>query len=207
MKLLFDLFPVILFFATFKYAGVRPDDAALWAGELLGSSSISPAQAPILLATVVVILATIAQIAWVRFRHGKVDRMLWVSLALVVLFGGMTLVFQNEAFIKWKPTLLYWIFAASMGFAALVLKKNVMQSMLGAQLQLPEPVWQRVNLSWLLFFLTMGALNLIVAFNFSTDIWVDFKLFGGMGLMLVFVVAQGLFLSKYMEDKDVTEDK
>ena len=207
MKLLFDLFPVILFFATFKYAGARPDDAALWAGELLGSSTISPAQAPILLATVVVILATIAQIAWVRFRHGKVDRMLWVSLALVVLFGGMTLVFQNEAFIKWKPTLLYWIFAASMGFAALVLKKNVMQSMLGAQLQLPESVWQRVNLSWLLFFLTMGALNLIVAFNFSTDIWVDFKLFGGMGLMLVFVVAQGLFLSKYMDDKDVTEDK
>lgn len=76
-----------------------------------------------------------------------------------------------------------------------------------AQLQLPEPVWQRVNLSWLLFFLAMGALNLIVAFNFSTDIWVDFKLFGGMGLMLVFVVAQGLFLSKYMDDKDVTEDK
>lgn len=207
MKLLFDLFPVILFFATFKYAGARSDDAALWAGELLGSSTISPAQAPILLATVVVILATIAQIAWVRLRHGKVDRMLWVSLALVVLFGGMTLVFQNEAFIKWKPTLLYWIFAASMGFAALVLKKNVMQSMLGAQLQLPEPVWQRVNLSWLLFFLAMGALNLIVAFNFSTDIWVDFKLFGGMGLMLVFVVAQGLFLSKYMDDKDVTEDK
>lgn len=207
MKLLFDLFPVILFFVTFKYAGARPDDAALWAGELLGSSTISPAQAPILLATVVVILATIAQIAWVHFRHGKVDRMLWVSLALVVLFGGMTLVFQNEAFIKWKPTLLYWIFAASMGFAALVLKKNVMQSMLGAQLQLPEPVWKRVNLSWLLFFLAMGALNLIVAFNFSTDIWVDFKLFGGMGLMLVFVVAQGLFLSKYMEDKDVTENK
>lgn len=79
--------------------------------------------------------------------------------------------------------------------------------MLGAQLQLPESVWQRVNLSWLLFFLAMGALNLIVAFNFSTDIWVDFKLFGGMGLMLVFVVAQGLFLSKYMEDKDVTENK
>lgn len=207
MKLLFDLFPVILFFATFKYAGARPGRCRVVGGRITWQQYHFPAQAPILLATVVVILATIAQIAWVRFRHGKVDRMLWVSLALVVLFGGMTLVFQNEAFIKWKPTLLYWIFAASMGFAALVLKKNVMQSMLGAQLQLPEPVWQRVNLSWLLFFLAMGALNLIVAFNFSTDIWVDFKLFGGMGLMLVFVVAQGLFLSKYMDDKDVTEDK
>jgi intracellular septation protein len=205
MKLLFDLFPVILFFGTFKYAGGRPEEAAVWMGELLGGSAVAPAQAPILLATVVVILATMAQIAWVHFRHGKVDKMLWVSLGLVVVFGGMTLIFQNEAFIKWKPTLLYWIFAASMGFAALVLKKNVMQSMLGEQLQLPDPVWRRVNLSWLMFFLGMGALNLFVAFNFSTDIWVDFKLFGGMGLMLVFVIGQGLFLSKYMEEKDVTE--
>lgn len=205
MKLLFDLFPVILFFGTFKYAGGRPEEAAVWMGELLGGSAVAPAQAPILLATVVVILATMVQIAWVHFRHGKVDRMLWVSLGLVVVFGGMTLIFQNEAFIKWKPTLLYWIFAASMGFAALVLKKNVMQSMLGEQLQLPDPVWRRVNLSWFMFFLGMGALNLFVAFNFSTDIWVDFKLFGGMGLMLVFVIGQGLFLSKYMEEKDVTE--
>ena len=205
MKLLFDLFPVILFFGTFKYAGGRPEEAAVWMGELLGGSAVAPAQAPILLATVVVILATMAQIAWVHFRHGKVDKMLWVSLGLVVVFGGMTLIFQNEAFIKWKPTLLYWIFAASMGFAALVLKKNVMQSMLGEQLQLPDPVWRRVNLSWLMFFLGMGALNLFVAFNFSTDIWVDFKLFGGMGLMLVFVIGQGFFLSKYMEEKDVTE--
>ena len=202
MKLLFDLFPVILFFATFKYYGSDPEGAAALVGSLLGSSVLDVKQAPILLATVVVIVATMAQIAWVHFRHGKVDKMLWVSLALVTVFGGLTLIFQDETFIKWKPTMLYWVFAASMIFAALVLKKNPIKAMLGEQLTLPDPVWNKVNLSWTAFFAFMGALNLIVAFNFSTDTWVNFKLFGGMGLMLLFVLGQGLMLSKYIEDKE-----
>ena len=201
MKLLFDLFPVILFFASFKYYGSNPEGAADLVGSLLGSAVLDVKQAPILLATVVVIVATMAQIAWVHFRHGKVDKMLWVSLALVTVFGGMTLIFQDETFIKWKPTILYWVFAGSMGFAALVLKKNPIKAMLGEQLTLPEPVWGKVNLSWIAFFLFMGALNLIVAFNFPTDVWVNFKLFGGMGLMLLFVLGQGLLLSKYVEEK------
>ncbi len=201
MKLLFDLFPVILFFVTFKVSGNNPESAAHLVGTLLGSAAVDAKQAPILLATIVVILATIAQIAWVHFRHGKVDRMLWVSLVLVVVFGGMTLVFQDETFIKWKPTILYWVFAGSMAFAALVLRKNPIKAMLGEQLTLPEPVWGKVNLSWIAFFLFMGALNLVVAFNFPTDTWVNFKLFGGMGLLLLFVLGQGLMLSKYVEDK------
>jgi intracellular septation protein len=201
MKLLFDLFPVILFFATFKYYGSNPEGAADLLGGLLGSAVLDVKQAPILLATVVVIVATMAQIAWVHFRHGKVDKMLWVSLVLVSVFGGMTLIFQDETFIKWKPTILYWVFAGSMAFAALVLKKNPIKAMLGEQMTLPEPVWGKVNLSWIAFFLFMGVLNLIVAFNFSTDIWVNFKLFGGMGLLLLFVLGQGLMLSKYVEDK------
>ena len=201
MKLLFDLFPVILFFATFKYYGSNPEGAADLVGSLLGSAVLDVKQAPILLATVVVIVATMAQIAWVHFRHGKVDKMLWVSLALVTVFGGLTLIFQDETFIKWKPTILYWVFAASMIFAALVLKKNPIKAMLGEQLTLPDPVWNKVNLSWTAFFAFMGALNLIVAFNFPTDTWVNFKLFGGMGLLLLFVLGQGLMLSKYVEDK------
>ena len=201
MKLLFDLFPVILFFATFKYYGSNPEGAAALLGTLLGSAVLDVKQAPILLATVVVIVATMAQIAWVHFRHGKVDKMLWVSLVLVSVFGGMTLIFQDETFIKWKPTILYWVFAGSMAFAALVLKKNPVKAMLGEQMTLPEPVWGKVSLSWIAFFLFMGALNLVVAYNFSTDIWVDFKLFGGMGLLLVFVLGQGIMLSKYVEDK------
>ena len=201
MKLLFDLFPVILFCVAFKLSEKDPAAAAALVGQLLGSGAVAQSQAPILVATVVVMLATAAQIGWVWFRHGRVDRMLWISLVLVVVFGGLTLIFQDETFIKWKPTLLYWIFAGSMAFAAAVLKKNAIRAMLGEQIQLPEPVWMRLNLSWMAFFVLMGALNLFVAFNFSTDTWVNFKLFGGMGLMLVFVLAQGVFLSRYMEDK------
>ncbi len=201
MKLLFDLFPVILFFAAFKYSEKNPETAATWVATLLGSALVDAKQAPILLATVVVIAATVAQIAWVHFRHGKVDKMLWISLGLVVVFGGLTLAFQNEAFIKWKPTILYWVFAVSMAFSALVLRKNPMKAMLGEQLNLPDVVWNKVNLSWIAFFAVMGVLNLVIAFNFPTDTWVNFKLFGGMGLMLVFVLAQGMFLSKYMEEE------
>ncbi len=200
MKLLFDLFPVILFFVTFKYSGKNPEFAVDWVGRLLGNTAVDAQQAPILLATIVVIVATIAQIIWVRWRHGKVDKMLWVSLGLVVVFGGMTLIFQNENFIKWKPTILYWVFAGSMGFATLFMKKNAIKTMLGEQLKLPDTVWQKLNLAWICFFLIMGVVNLLVAFNFSTDIWVDFKLFGGMGLMFVFILAQGALLSKYIEE-------
>lgn len=201
MKILFDLFPVILFFATFKYSEKNPEFAATWVGTILNSATVDLKLAPILLATVVVIAATIAQIIWVRLRHGKVDKMLWISLGLVVVFGGMTLVFQDESFIKWKPTILYWVFATSMAFSAIVLKKNAIKAMLGEQMVLPEEVWQKVNLSWITFFASMGFLNLYIAYNFETDVWVNFKLFGGMGLLLVFVVGQGMFLSKYVEEK------
>ena len=202
MKLLFDLFPVILFFAAFKYSEKNPELAASWVSSLLGSVTVDAKIAPILLATVVVILATIAQIAWVAWRHGKVDKMLWVSLGLVVVFGGMTLIFQNESFIKWKPTILYWVFAGSMMFSAVVLKKNAIKAMLGEQLSLPEAIWGKVNWAWIGFFVTMGILNLLIAFNFPTDVWVNFKLFGGMGLMLLFVLGQGFLLSKYVEEKE-----
>ncbi len=201
MKLLFDLFPVILFFVAFKYSGKDPGAAADFLAQVLGSASVAPAQAPILIATLVVMLATAAQIVWVWFRHGRVDRMLWISLVLVVVFGGLTLFFQDETFIKWKPTLLYWIFAGTLAFASLVLGKNAIRAMIGEQISLPEAIWGRLNLAWIVFFAFMGVLNLVVAFNFSTDTWVNFKLFGGMGLMLVFVLIQGVFLSRYLEDK------
>lgn len=200
MKLLFDLFPVILFFVAFKYSEKSPELAASWVASLLGSATVDLKQAPILLATIVVIAATVAQIIWVRLRHGKVDKMLWVSLALVSVFGSLTLIFQNEAFIKWKPTILYWVFAGSIAFSSFILKKNAIKAMLGEQLTLPESVWNRLSLSWVAFFLFMGCLNLFIAFNFTTDTWVNFKLFGGMGLMLVFVLGQGMLLSKYVEE-------
>lgn len=202
MKLLFDLFPVILFFAAFKFSEARPAAAAdLLAGLLGPLGTVAPAQAPILVATVVVILATVGQIFWVRIRHGHVDKMLWTSLALVVFFGGMTLVFHDETFIKWKPTVLYWLFAATLLGATLFTKKNLIRQMLGEKLELPDPVWQRLNLSWIGFFTAMGFANLYVAFSFPTEIWVNFKLFGGMGLMFAFVVAQSMMLSKYVQEE------
>lgn len=200
MKFFFDLFPVILFFITFKIAEKQPDAAVSWLARLTGENFVPAAQAPILIATVVVILATLIQVVWVRLRRGKVDKMLWFSLVLIVFFGGLTLIFRDENFIKWKPTVLYWGFALVMSVSALVFKKNTIRSMLNAQIKLPEPIWNRLNYAWICFFIFMGGLNLIVAFNFPTDIWVNFKLFGGMGLMLVFALLQAVFLSKYMEE-------
>ncbi|MCL2345485.1 MAG: septation protein A [Desulfobulbus sp.] len=201
MKLLFDIFPVILFFGAFKYGEKQPERAAEWLAALLGATAVSPQQAPVLLATVVVIAATVIQVAWVHFRHGKVDKMLWMSLGIVVIFGGLTLAFRNDAFIKWKPTILYWAFAVSLAFSSLVMKKNAIRGMLGEQISLPETAWNRLNLAWIGFFAVMGVLNLIVAFNFSTDTWVDFKLFGVTGLMLLFILAQGMLLAKYVEEE------
>lgn len=178
MKILFDLFPVILFFAVFKLSGIYA-------------------------ATASAIAATCVQIVWTKWRHGKVDKMLWVSFAIIAVFGGATLLLHDETFIKWKPTILYWVFALVLLFSNLLFGKNLMRAMLHEKLALPAKVWNHVNLGWSLFFSLLGIVNLYVAFNYSTDIWVNFKLFGATGMMLVFVLLQGLLLSKYVEaDKE-----
>lgn len=203
MKLLFDFLPILLFFGMFKYAEGQPEWAAAtasqWLGFMVEGSVVGPAEAPVLLATVVVIVATLLQVGWLLLRGRKVDTMLWVSLALVVLLGGATIYFHSETFIKWKPTLLYWAMATGLLIGQLM-GKNGIRALMGAQMTLPEPVWLRVNQAWMGFFGFMGALNLWVAYQFSTAIWVNFKLFGGIGLMLVFVVAQSLVLGKYMQE-------
>ena len=174
MKFLFDLFPVILFFIAFKFAGIY-------------------------VATGVAIAATFGQVGWLKLRGKKVDTMLWVSLAIIVVFGGATLFLHDETFIKWKPTVLYWLFALVLSAGQLVFKRNLMRSIMGAQLQLPDAAWSRLLWSWTGFFAVMGVLNLYVAFNYSTDDWVTFKLFGGMGLMLVFIVVQAIYLSRFVK--------
>jgi intracellular septation protein len=156
----------------------------------------------VLLATVVVILATMAQIVWLKGSGRQVDKMLWVSLGLVTLLGGATIYFHSESFIKWKPTVLYWVMGGALLIGQLVFKKNGIRSLMGAQIRLPEAVWQRVNLSWVAFFTAMGLINLWVAYSFSTSTWVNFKLFGGLGLMFAFVAVQAIYLNKYMTDKD-----
>lgn len=206
MKLLFDLFPVILFFVVFRIAGSNPEAAQAFAGQtlsaLISGGEVSAAQAPILLATAVAILATFGQIGWLLARRKPVDNMLWVSLVIIVLFGGATIYFHDEHFIKLKPTVLYWCFALVLLASPIVLKKNLMKSMMGKQLSLPEPVWARLNLAWGLFFALMGALNLYIAFSFPLDFWVNFKLFGFLGLMIVFVVLQSIYLSRHMKEAE-----
>jgi intracellular septation protein len=138
----------------------------------------------------------------VLLRGRKVDTMLWISLAIIIVMGGATLVLRDPTFIKWKPTVLYWAFAAVLLGADLILKKNVIRTMMQAQMTLPDPIWTRLNLSWVGFFALMGALNLYVAYNFSESTWVNFKLFGGIGLMVIFVVIQGLMLSRFVEPEE-----
>lgn len=204
MKFLFDLFPVILFFAMFKWGeGHAADAQAIVTQYLSGAVSggvISATQAPILLATAIAIIATIGQIAYLLVRSKKVDPMLWVSLVIIGFFGGATIYFHNETFIKWKPTVLYWCFGAALFISQAFLKKNLIRKMMEQQIKLPDMVWDRLSLAWSSFFFVMGCINLYVAFTFPTAIWVNFKLFGGMGLMFAFVIAQSMFLSKYMKD-------
>ncbi len=200
MKFLFDLLPVILFFAAYKVGSANPEAAHALAAGWLGDG-IAVAQAPILIATFVAILATVLQIGLVWLKHRKVDTMLWISLAIIVVFGGATLFFHNPTFIKWKPTALYWLFGAVLLGSAWLLGRNLIRAMLEAQIKLPDPVWARLNLAWAGFFIAMGVLNLWVAYNFTEETWVNFKMFGGMGLMLAFVLAQGFYLSRHMEEE------
>lgn len=204
MKFLFDLLPVILFFAVFKWGEGHAAAAQSLAGQYLSGfvsgGAVTAGQAPILLATAVAIVVTIGQISYLLARRKKVDNMLWVSLAIISFFGGATIYFHNETFIKWKPTVLYWCIGAAFLVSQTVLKKNLVRAMMEKQITLPDDIWHRLSLIYVTFFLVMGFLNLYVAFNFSTATWVNFKLFGGMGLMLVFVIAQSIFLSKHMQE-------
>jgi intracellular septation protein len=177
MKFLFDLFPVILFFVAFKLYGIYA-------------------------ATAVAIAATFVQIIWTWFRHRRVENMQWVGLTIIVIFGSATLLLQDETFIKWKPTVLYWVFTSALLVSHSVFKKNLIRTMLEKNISLPEGIWNNLNLSWAIFFALMGVVNLYVAFNYSTDTWVNFKLFGATGLMLIFVVLQGLMLGKFITENE-----
>lgn len=177
MKFLFDIFPVILFFAAFKFYGIY-------------------------IATAVAIAATVIQIAWVWLKHRKVDNMQWISLALIVVFGGATLLLRDETFIKWKPTVLYWLFSVTLAVSALIFKKNLIRTMMEKQVTAPDQVWRKLLVGWIGFFAVMGVLNIYVAYTYDTDSWVNFKLFGGIGLMILFVIAQAVVLAPHMKERE-----
>ncbi len=198
-KLLFDLFPIILFFVAYQLAQSNPQaasDTLTWLGVQLAST-----QKPgVFIATLVAIAATFGQIGWLKLRGHSIDAMLWVSLVLIVIFGSATLIFHSETFIKWKPTVLYGVFALSLALAPRLSGRNLIRLMMQSQLELPDPVWARLNQMWALFFTAMGLANAWIANTYDTDTWVNFKLFGTLGLMLVFVLAQGVYLSRHMKE-------
>lgn len=181
MKLLFDLFPVLLFFAAYKLYDIY-------------------------VATGVAIAAGLLQVAYVWLRHHRIEKTHVATAALLLVFGGLTLALRDETFIKWKPTILDWLFAAVfVGSRYVGNRKPLVQRMMDGSLSVATPVWERLNRLWVFFFVAMGLLNLVVVYNFDTDTWVNFKLFGMLGLTLAFVVAQAFYLARYMVPEPPTD--
>ncbi|MDX8402163.1 MAG: septation protein A [Mariprofundaceae bacterium] len=176
MKVLLDFFPVLLFFAVYQWQGIYAATAALMA-------------------------VTLLQAIWHRVRHGRFETIHLVTLALVAVFGGATLALHDDTFIKWKPTVVNWLFAAAFLATQFIGNKPLIARMMDSKIALPAQVWTRLNAAWSLFFLGMGALNLWVAFRFPTETWVNFKLFGLLGLTFAFVLAQGFWLARHVQEE------
>jgi intracellular septation protein len=153
----------------------------------------------ILFATLVIILATILQNILHYLVYKRLERMHLISLAILLAFGSLTLVLKDSAFIQWKVTVFNWLFAlVFIGSQYVGNRKPLVERMMSNAMQVPAQIWTKVNWMWAAFFVFIGVLNLIVAYNFSEAIWVDFKLFGILGLTFVFVIAQAIYLQRHM---------
>ncbi len=181
MKFLFDFFPILLFFAAYHLAGIY-------------------------VATAVAMAASVVQIGAGWLVRKKVERMHWISTGLILVFGGMTLILHNPHFIMWKPTILNWLFALVFAGSAFIGAKPLVQRMMEHVLQVPTPIWHRVNWAWVLFFIVSGVANIVVAYRFSEDTWVNFKLFGLMGMTFVFMIAQGIYLARFAEETETARE-
>lgn len=173
MKLFYDVLPIILFFAAYKFYGIYT-------------------------ATAVVIVAVALQVITTLIRKQKPDLMQMITLGMVLVLGGSTLIFKNEMFIKWKPTAVYWILGLAFALSEWFGEKNLVEKMLSKSLTLPNKAWTTLNISWVCFFIIMGFVNLVVAYYFDTDTWVNFKLFGILGFTAVFVLIQGIIVSRHL---------
>lgn len=204
MKLLFDFIPLALFFATFKWAGSEPTQAAALATQHFGfavtGGVVGESQAPVLWATLVAMLATLLQVTVQLIARKRVSAILWVSLGIIMVMGGLTIWFNSEMFIKWKPTLLNAVFAGILLAGRLFWQKNFLRDLLGNGIVLPDVVWARLLSAWIAFFVMVGVLNLIVAYSVDTPTWVNFKVFGLIGLTVLFTLGQGFYMSRYMVD-------
>ena len=203
--MLLDFLPIILFFVTYFGANANAEAAARFATEYLGpivsGGVVSADVAPVLLATVVVCIATLMQIAALLVMRKKVHTLLWVTFVLVTVLGALTVWFHNPTFIKWKPSAVCWAMAGVL-LVSQLLGNNLLRTFVGKQLPLPDPVWQRLGWAWILFLTLSGVANIWVAYTFSTSVWVSFKVFGLTALNLLFIVAQGFYISRYLTDEE-----
>jgi len=209
MKFLFDFFPLILFFLVYKIANGNEAAALAYAetylGGLVSGGKIIADQAPIMLATVVGIVATVLQVGYLLVRRRKVDTLLWVSLFVIVVFGGATIYFHDKTFILWKPTMLYWIFGAALFVSQVFFGKNMMRKLMEEAMPLPDAVWPRVGYAWMVFLFFLGALNLFMAFVVFKDdegAWVNFKVFGMTAIFFLFSVGQAMMLMKHIPQEE-----
>ena len=212
MKQLFDFFPILLFFVIYKFYLDLPDELILGINAWLPLLELAPGEASdaIYLATLAAIVATLVQVALAAIIVKKIEKMPLITLALLLVFGGATLALKDPVFIQWKPTAINWLFALVFAGSHAIGDKPLIQRMMGHAIEIAEPrVWVQLNLAWVGFFVVAGIANLVVApeidpfgLQFSEDTWVDFKLFGLMGMTLVFVVAQAIFLARYMPNTD-----
>ncbi|EAR60818.1 septation protein A [Neptuniibacter caesariensis] len=181
MKLLLDFLPIIIFFAVYKTTN------------------------DIILATAILIPATLLQMLYTWFKTHKIEKMQLVTLVLVVLLGGATVLFQDKTFIQWKPTIVNWLFGIAFLGSQFIGEKTIVERLMGGSISMPAFAWKKLNIAWVIFFIVLGIVNLFVAYTFSEEIWVEFKLFGMLGLTLVFVIAQGFYLSRHMENTEQNE--
>ena len=180
MKFLFDFFPILLFFIAYKLYGIY-------------------------VATAVAIVASFVQVGLFWLKQHRFETMHLVTLGLIVVFGGATLLLEDEMFIKWKPTVLNWLFALVFLGSQYIGEKSLVERMMSKAITVPQPIWLRLNMSWVLFFVAVGCANLYVVYSFDTDTWVNFKLFGMMGLTLLFVLGQGFYLARHIPQESEIE--
>lgn len=178
MKLLLDFLPIVIFFGVYKYTG------------------------DIITATAVLIPATLLQMGYTWFKEKRIEKMQLVTLILVIVMGGATVALQDKTFIQWKPTVVNWLFGIVFLGSQFIGSKTIVERIMAGNIDLPSHAWRTLNLSWVVFFLLMGVINLWVAYNFSEEIWVDFKLFGMLGLTIIFIVLQGVYMSRHMKSND-----
>ncbi len=209
MKFIFDILPVILFFLTYKIAGRMPDQGAAlathWLGMLVQGGVVGQAEAPALLATAVVVVASLVQVSWYKATGQKIHLMLWVSTSLIVVFGALAVWFHNQMFIMWKPTIYFWVSGLIFWGSQTFFKKNIWRSALGDDLVAPEAVWQRFNVAWVVFFVVMGLVNLAVVY-FIRDWWVSFHTFVSTGLSLAFGLVAFHYLLKHVQPELAAEE-